>query len=154
MVKPPVVYTAGLLRALGRRIDNDHWAWLTAMSGQSLFEPPSVAGWDDTRWIDTASWRGRWMVANYALEGRTLDPDPKATKYPPTDKESPREAVRAARAFWGRPSLTRGTERELIGFAHRAAAAADEPWKRESYAILRQNALRMLIATSPDLHTS
>ena len=41
-----------------------------------------------------------------------------------------------------------------VGFAQRAAAAADQPWKKEQYAILRQNALRMLIATSPDLHTS
>ena len=29
MVKPPVVYTAGLLRALGRGIDTDSWAWLS-----------------------------------------------------------------------------------------------------------------------------
>ena len=36
----------------------------------------------------------------------------------------------------------------------RAAAAATEEWQQEGYAILRQNALRMLIATSPDLHTS
>ena len=69
MVKPPVVYIAGLLRALERGIDTDAWSWLTDMAGQTLFQPPNVAGWDDTRWIDTATWRGRWMAANYALEG-------------------------------------------------------------------------------------
>ena len=82
MVKPPIVYTAGLLRALGRGIDTDAWSWLTEMTGQTLFAPPNVAGWDDTRWIDTATWRGRWMVANYALEGRTLNPDPEQTTWP------------------------------------------------------------------------
>ncbi len=154
MVKPPIVYTAGLLRAVGRGIDTDSWSWLTEMTGQTLFAPPNVAGWDDTRWIDTATWRGRWMVANYALEGRTLNPDPEKTKYPGTNKESAREAVAAAHRFWGRPSLSKATQRELVGFAQRAGAAADQPWKKEQYAILRQNALRMLIATSPDLHTS
>ena len=82
MVKPPVVYIAGLLRALRPRDRHRRWAWLMDMSGQTLFAPPNVAGWDDTRWIDTATWRGRWMAANYALEGRTLDPDPEKTRYP------------------------------------------------------------------------
>ena len=154
MVKPPVVYTAGLLRALGRGIDTDVWSWLSEMSGQTLFQPPNVAGWDDTRWIDTATWRGRWMAANYALEGHTLTPDPERTKYPSMREQSPAEAVDAAHRFWGRPTLTRATRAELVGFAQRARAVANEPWQQESYAILRQNALRMLIATSPDLHTS
>jgi uncharacterized protein (DUF1800 family) len=154
MVKPPVVYTAGLLRALGRGIDTDAWAWLTDMSGQTLFQPPNVAGWDDTRWIDTATWRGRWMAANYALEGHTLAPDPDKTGYPSMREQSPVEAVAAAHRFWGRPTLTRATRAELVGFAQRAGAAAKEPWQQETYSILRQNALRMLIATSPDMHTS
>jgi hypothetical protein len=94
------------------------------------------------------------MAANYALEGRTLDPDPETTRYPSTRRESPAAAVDRAHRFWGRPTLTRRTRAELIGFAQRAKAAANEPWEQESYAILRQNALRMLIATSPDLHTS
>jgi uncharacterized protein (DUF1800 family) len=154
MVKPPAVYIAGLLRALGRGIDTDAWAWLGDMAGQTLFMPPNVAGWDDTRWIDTATWRGRWMAANYALEGRTLAPDPDETDYPTLREQSPAEAVAAAHRFWGGPTLTDATRRELLGFAERAAAAATERWQQESYAILRQNALRMLIATSPDLHTS
>ena len=53
MVKPPVVYTAGLLRGLGRGIDTSAWVWLSEGAGQRLFYPPNVAGWDDTRWLDT-----------------------------------------------------------------------------------------------------
>jgi uncharacterized protein (DUF1800 family) len=154
MVKPPVVYIAGLLRMLVRGIDTDAWSWLTGMSGQTLFMPPNVAGWDDTRWIDTATWRGRWMAANWALEGRTLDPDPEKTKYPSIRKQSPAEAVEAAIGFWDRPTLTRATRGELVGFAERTQQIATDRWKQDAYAILRQNALRMLIATSPDLHTS
>src|SRR5918993_1019665 len=47
MVKPPAVYTAGLLRAIGRGIDTNSWAWLASGTGQRLFMPPNVAGWDD-----------------------------------------------------------------------------------------------------------
>ena len=151
MVKPPAVYTAGLLRALGRGVDTDDWSWLTPMTGQTLFEPPNVAGWDDDRWLDTGTWRARWMVANYALEGRTLDPD---GAHRGLDREQPERAVAAALAFWGRPTLSAATRKELVAFARQADAAANAPWKRKPYAILRQNALRMLVATSPDMHTS
>ena len=63
MVKPPVVYTAGLLRARGRGIDTAAWTKLDDASGQRLFLPPNVAGWDESRWLDTATFRGRWFAA-------------------------------------------------------------------------------------------
>jgi len=52
LVKPPVVYTAGLLRAFGRGIDTSAWLWLGALSGQQLFYPPNVSGWDESCWLD------------------------------------------------------------------------------------------------------
>src|SRR5215204_7417057 len=55
MVKPPIVYTAGLLRASGRGIDTESWTWLCANAGQQLFYPPNVSGWNDDRWLDTAT---------------------------------------------------------------------------------------------------
>ena len=70
MVKSPVLYTAGLLRRIGRPIDTTSWVWLDSMSGQQLFYPPNVGGWDDTRWLDTASWRGRWWIAQSVLDRR------------------------------------------------------------------------------------
>ena len=70
MVKPPVVYTAGLLRALGHGVDSIFWTRLDARAGQRLFYPPNVAGWDDTRWLDTATFRGRWLVAALAFAGK------------------------------------------------------------------------------------
>jgi len=91
------------------------------------------------------------MVANYALEGRTLGPD---GAHRGLDREQPERAVAAALAFWGRPTLSAATRKELVAFARQADAAANAPWKRKPYAILRQNALRMLVATSPDMHTS
>src|SRR5262249_13585558 len=80
MVKPPVGYVAGVLGGLGRGGDTSSWVWLSGMAGQRLFYPPNVSGWDDARWLDTATFRGRWFIANEALEkvsaGRGKHPAP------------------------------------------------------------------------------
>ena len=149
MVKPPAVYTAGLLRGIGRGIDSNDWAWLAGMAGQRLFMPPNVSGWDDERWLDTATFRGRWWVANYVTRPYSL-----------TDKQSaslpaePQALVDAALAFWGSPSLRPETRAALLTFATRAMGDASSKWKRTSYRFLTANALRQLIAVSPDLQTS
>ncbi len=152
MVKPPVVYIAGLLRAIGRPIDTDAWAWLTQISGQRPFEPPNVAGWDATRWLDTATWRGRWIAANTVIEGHTVNPNkvPKSLL-----GHAPAELVKRALATWGSPGISATTHRELLSFAQNAQArGAKAKWKVDPYTALTYNALLMLIATSPDLHTS
>ena len=63
LVTPPVVYNAGLLRAIGRPIDTTAWAWLSAGAGQQLFYPPNVSGWDFTHWLDTSTAKARWPSA-------------------------------------------------------------------------------------------
>ena len=149
MVKPPVVYNAGLLRTLGRPIDTTAWTWLDAMAGQQLFYPPNVAGWDDSRWLDTATWRGRWWIAQYVLQPFALDP---AHAVVPFDA---RALVDRALAFWHRPALGSATQKALHTFARRALAdAGGTSWKRQQYPAMAQNALRHLIAVSPELQTS
>ena len=98
LVKPPVVYNAGLLRRLKRGIDTTAWTWLDSMAGQQLFYPPNVGGWDDTRWLDTATWRGRWWIAQYVLDRQALDPD---HAHQPYDARS----FSTARRFWHDPPL-------------------------------------------------
>jgi uncharacterized protein (DUF1800 family) len=149
MVKPPAVYNAGLLRRLGRHIDDTAWTWLGEMAGQRLFEPPNVAGWDDTRWLDTATYRGRWYIATYVLRPLALDPD-KASQ--PFDAHA---LVNGALDFWNRPALSEQTRSALLTFAQTALADAGRAsWKRKSYSVMTQNALRHLIAVSPDMQTS
>jgi uncharacterized protein (DUF1800 family) len=148
MVKPPAVYTAGLLRAIGRGIDTASWSWLAGMSGQRLFMPPNVSGWDDERWLDTATFRGRWEVANYATRPVSLT-DKQAASLP----EAPAALVDGALEFWGNPTLRPETRAALLAFATRAMGDADARWKRTSYRFLTANALRQLIAVSPDLQT-
>jgi uncharacterized protein (DUF1800 family) len=147
MVKPPVVYTAGLLRARGRAIDTADWAWLADLAGQKLFFPPNVAGWDDTRWLDTSTFRGRWATANYVAGKYALDPEKHRRPY------DARKLVNAAIGFWGHPTITPTTRGALVDFARSALATADESWKKRTYPTLVENALRQLVATCPDMQT-
>jgi uncharacterized protein (DUF1800 family) len=147
MVKPPVVQAAGMLRAVGRGIDTTAWAWLCESAGQYLFQPPNVSGWDDTRWLDTATFRGRWQMAQHICEPAALDAE---TAREPFDAA---ELVTRAAGFLG-VSLSSGVRAGLERYAGSVLATADEDWKKESWPALTLNALRMLVATSPDYLTS
>ena len=147
MVKPPVVYLAGLLRSLKRGVDTDSWTWLLSLAGQQLFYPPNVAGWDDTRWLDTATYRARWIIASYAIRPHVLDSGKAKLPY------DANKLLHRAEAFLGEPSLTAHTHAELKHFAKRSLSDAHSSWKKEQYPALVENALRQLLASSPDLQT-
>jgi hypothetical protein len=149
MVKPPVVYNAGLLRRIRRGIDTTAWTWLDSMAGQQLFYPPNVGGWDDTRWLDTATWRGRWWIAQYVLDRHALDPGHAQQPY------DAKKLFDHARRFWNNPPLGTATQHALQTFAGRALHdAKGASWKREQYPVMVQNALRQLIAVSPELQAA
>jgi uncharacterized protein (DUF1800 family) len=140
LVKPPVVYAAGLLRATGRTIDTDAWTWLGTMAGQQLFYPPNVAGWNDRAWLDTSRLYGRWYTADYAVRARV------AADYSGSS-ETAAQALAAALASVGGPTLTSETLAVLLAFAEQPAPAGTDG---ASYRALRQNALRQLVASCPD----
>jgi uncharacterized protein (DUF1800 family) len=147
MTKPPVVHIASLMRRIGAPITTTAWAWIGSLSGQQLFYPPNVAGWDDTRWLDTATWRGRWIGVQELLHTRTLDP----RKGKPADAQT---VLARALNFWNDPELSPATHDALLRFAQSALGDADERWKKQQYPPLVENALRQLIAVSPDMQTS
>jgi uncharacterized protein (DUF1800 family) len=149
LVKPAVVYTAGLLRRIGRPIDTTSWSWIASMSGQVLFYPPNVAGWDDDRWLDTATWRGRWWTAQNVLRPYALDPGKASQPY------DAQKLVDGALAFWRHPALGEQTKAALLRFAQASLNdAAGASWKKKQYPVMVQNALRQLIAVSPELQTA
>jgi Protein of unknown function (DUF1800) len=133
------VYTAGLLRTLGRGVDGNLWTQLDLQSGQRLFWPPDVAGWDMSRWLDTATFRARWFVAANALAPLRLDERG-------TDRGKPTALLARATHLFGDPMLSRKTQHALLGFAGAALQAAN--------AAVVENALRQLVAVSPDLQTA
>jgi uncharacterized protein (DUF1800 family) len=150
MVIPPVVYCAGLMRSLGRTIIDDSWSWIGEQTGQRLFEPPNVAGWDYGHWLDTSRWSARFTAVNYALQGTVIDTS--STRYPA--RETPAEAVDAALAHWGEPYLSPRSRGSLLAFSRRAQRGIHADWEQVSYRILRQNALRALIPATPEWQTS
>jgi uncharacterized protein (DUF1800 family) len=142
MIKPPVVYTAGLLRAMGRGVDSAKWPNLGVEAGQRLFYPPNVAGWDDERWLDTATVRGRWDTVAFALRPAAVD-DTASASLP----ETAGGLVQSAFAYWHVGSPLPATRKVLLDFASKALAA------HGSRAMIL-NALRQLVAVSPDLQTA
>ena len=87
------------------------------------------------------------MAANYAIGRAELDPGDGGQ---PFDAQ---ELVDRALKFWGRPTVSRQTRGALVAFAQPRSREADQSWKRTQYPVLAQNALRQLVAVSPDLHT-
>jgi uncharacterized protein (DUF1800 family) len=148
MVKPPVVFLAGMLRALGRGIDTDDWVWLCGLMGQQLFRPPNVSGWDDTRWLDTSRMRARWITITYTLEQSYHDPW-NGAGYDPN--EAPEPALDKALATWDYPPMRYEQQNELLHFSQNAFPVSLAGWQRSPYRAMRENALQQLIAISPDL---
>jgi uncharacterized protein (DUF1800 family) len=149
MVKPPVVYNAGLLRALGRGVDTEAWVYLSGQAGQQLFNPPNVAGWDDERWLDTATFQGRWNIANYALTTTSLDEGQPQKALPKDPVKLTRKALAAA----GSPTLDPKTVQLLVAFSVAALGAAASDPDGRTFPAMTFNAIRQLAAVSPAQQT-
>jgi hypothetical protein len=137
-----------MLKARRKGIENEEWTWIAESAGQRLFQPPNVAGWDEQRWLDTARISGRWSAAGNSSNQEPIDEE----KY--SETEAAGKAVAKALDWWGNPTISKQTRDELLRFSKRVEAVANEDWEKGTYRGLRQMALRMLIATSPDFQTS
>jgi Protein of unknown function (DUF1800) len=151
LVKPPVVYNAGLLRRLDTGISTDSWAWLGNQAGQQLFYPPNVSGWDDSSWLDTSTWRARSLMVTYTLRDKFVEPWD-GPKY--DDKEDATTAVTRALKYVGNPWLSKEMYEALLAFAGACLPAGMHTWEEGPFRAMRQNALRHLILTSSDWHSS
>ena len=154
MVTPPVIYNAGLLRAAGRYIDTTAWTWLSSAAGQQLFYPPNVSGWDFTRWLDTSTAKARWEMATWVTSNNYPNPWPGKGEAHYSETETAAEALASAMSYWARPGLSEESLRCIAEFAQSSLEGVTAPWEQSPYRALRQNALRMLIATSPDMQVS
>jgi uncharacterized protein (DUF1800 family) len=153
MTKSPVVYTAGLLRSRGDRIETEDWIWLDAMAGQQLFYPPNVSGWNDERWLDTSTFRARWLIARRALQKHSFSPEHASPgERPPAD---PQKLVDRALGWWGSLRVSAHTRASLLAYAEKtmAAAIADEG-RQKAFPLMTYNGLRHLAAVSPEMLTA
>ena len=149
MVKNPAVFAAGMLRALGRSIDTTNWWWRMDAAGMQLFYPPNVSGWNDQAWLDTSTLQARWNMVYEALADRYVMVD---NTY--SNTETAAQALSAAIAFLGNPPLTAETQAALQSFATAAIPGTAASWEQGTLRAQRQNALRHLIANSPDVQLS
>jgi uncharacterized protein (DUF1800 family) len=153
MVKSPVLFTAGMLRQRGDRVDTADWVYLDAMAGQQLFYPPNVAGWDEARWLDTSTFRARWLLARRALQEHAANPDHAIpADRPPGD---PVKLVDLALGWWGSLEVSAQTRNALLAYAEKTmgAAIADEN-RLKTFPVMAYNALRHLAAVSPEMQTA
>ena len=96
MVKPPVVFIVGLLKARRRGIDTDLGVDLQPGRAAAL-RPPNVAGWDESHWLDTSTFGaagGRYRDG----PGRSIDPGILRRR------RVPQVGGERALRYWGKPA--------------------------------------------------
>ncbi len=113
-----------MLRAVGRGIDTDAWSWLCAQAGQMLFEPPNVSGWDDTRWLDTATFRARWQMASEICNKAQLGEKAKVSRQADEARRQ-RRALLADAAVARHPRGARALRPQRDGVGARRLGARD-----------------------------
>jgi uncharacterized protein (DUF1800 family) len=149
MVKSPIVFLAGTLRAVGGGVQRDSWTWISEGMGQRLFRPPSVAGWDwGPAWLSTNTMKSRFQAITYLMtdDGPLEVPDKKfAVGLPVAD------AIAEARAATGHPWTSPETDAALERLATTMVAGL-KTWERQHRADARQRALRHLLLSGPDAH--
>ena len=151
MVKAPAVYVAGMLRSAGMGVDRADWSWLMDHMGQTLFEPPSVAGWDwGAAWLSTNTTRARFDAVTRLLRSSPLAvPD---DSVPPG--LSPAEQLAQARAATGLPWTSPQTDAvlERMAASYFDDIAPRQEWKRIRRADHLQRTLRHFLLAGPDSH--
>ncbi|HEX2126557.1 MAG TPA: DUF1800 family protein, partial [Thermoleophilaceae bacterium] len=149
MVKSPVVFLAGALRATRGGVKRESWAWLSGAMGQLLFHPPSVAGWDwGPAWLSTNTMKSRFQAVTYLM----LDDGPlKVADKSVAVGTSVADAIEQARAVTGRPWTSPETDAALEKLATTMVANL-RSWERQTRADHRQRVLRHLLLSGPDAH--
>jgi len=136
MIKPPVVYVVGAMRALGVGVTDSTAAdYLDAM-GQTPYFPPNVSGWEGgLSWLNTDTALARFSFISALLADTSIADVP---------GEGADAAYNRAFAATGQPWLAPGTQTAIRGFADGAGSSTAEKRKE------RQIALRALMLAGPD----
>jgi uncharacterized protein (DUF1800 family) len=138
MIKAPVIYVVGIMRALGQYVKDDRPLQGLEAMGQVPYFPPTVAGWEyGAAWLNTNT-----ALARFDFAGRmVIAADPK-----PTDVlgERPEEAFARAHAACGSPWLSQATQTALLDYATKARQSSVDNRAK------RQHVLRTLILAGPD----
>ncbi len=136
MVKPPVVFVVGVMRALGLQITDSTASDYLAATGEQPYFPPNVSGWEGgLSWLNTDTALARFSFVSTLLENMQIADVP---------GETPAAAYDRAYSAVGEPWLAPGTQAALQSFARTAQAS------ETNNRIERQIALRALMLAGPD----
>jgi uncharacterized protein (DUF1800 family) len=143
MIKSPVVFGIGVMRALGLGITDDALYTTLRDMGQLPYFPPTVAGWEGgASWLNTNTALARFGAANRLLSLKYATLPTKAPEDEPS--ETPKQAFARAHAAVGRPWVGRGTKSSLLYYATKARNASSND------RIARQRVLRAFLLGGPD----
>ncbi len=135
-VKPPVVYVAGAMRAVGAAVTSSAPVDAGDEMGQVPYFPPTVAGWEGgLSWLNTNTALARVAFVGGLLEDLVIDDVP---------GEDAAAAYARAYAAVGSPWLAAGTQAAIRDYAQRAASSTPKLRKE------RQLMLRALMLAGPD----
>jgi uncharacterized protein (DUF1800 family) len=142
MIKPPVVFVSGALRAVGLGVSSSGPADYLDSMGQVPYFPPTVAGWEGgLSWLNTNT-----ALARFGFIGDVIGHAPTGSPAKVVDVpgETPQAAFDRAFGAVGAPWMSAGTRAAIQDYAGRA------PVKSSNDRIARQVMLRTLMLAGPD----
>jgi uncharacterized protein (DUF1800 family) len=157
LVKPPVVYAAGVLRALGVPLKGNRLRTSLNAMQQQPYRPPNVAGWEGgLSWLNTNTVQARFdfvtqaqymKYSNYYRNTETPVPPASINHPPDVTGETPQEVFERAYASVNRPWLSDATRAALIEWAGtpKAVPTATAAGRRQRF-----YALQAMILGGPD----
>ena len=157
LVKPPVIYAAGVLRQLGVPLRGNRLRQALIAMQQQPYRPPNVAGWEGgMSWLNTNTVQARFdMVmqaqylkySNYYRNTETPAP-PASVNYPPdVNPETPEAVFERAYDAANRPWISDATRATLIAWAGTPGAV---PTNTAAGRRQRFYALQAMILGGPD----
>jgi len=136
LVKPPIVYVVGTMRALGAGVTDTSATDHLDDMGQLPYFPPTVAGWEGgLSWLNTNTALARFGFAASLISNATIDDVPGETASSAYDR---------AYAAVGQPWLSSATQAAIRDFSNRAGSGTSKLRKE------RQLMLRALMLAGPD----
>jgi uncharacterized protein (DUF1800 family) len=141
LVKPPVVYLVGVLRALGAPMKGNYMTGALTNMQQRPYRPPNVAGWEGgMSWLNTNTVQGRFDAV---LRAQFLKYSNNANSYPRPALvdvdggagETAAALVERAHASIGRPWLSAGTRNALLAYATAAPTASVTQRRQRFYTV-------------------
>ncbi|HEX5619767.1 MAG TPA: DUF1800 family protein, partial [Solirubrobacteraceae bacterium] len=141
LVKPPVVYLVGVLRALGAPMKGNYMTGALTNMQQRPYRPPNVAGWEGgMSWLNTNTVQGRFDAV---LRAQFLKYSNNANSYPRPALvevdggagETAAALVERAHVSIGRPWLAAATRNALLAYATSAPTTTVQQRRQRFYTV-------------------